>query len=153
MVEIKQITTPEQIDAFVADLKAAQWDAGNEIEIENYSPDSVAAFVQHDRSLLIAAYIDGNFAGMTAATAQTHIHNSGTWLYVDEVDTAVNHRRKGVGRAMMEWLFAYAKQHGYYEVALGTERDNNPARGLYESLKPSDTEDVIWYMYDMDEVK
>ena len=148
-VEIKQITLDADFSELAQQIAAAQWDDANEIEPQEYSAECIRNFVEHPRSVLIFAYLGNTFAGLTSGTVQAHPHGSGKWLYVDEVDTAVDQRRKGVGKAMMEWCFDYAKTNGLKEVALGTERDNVAARGLYDSLKPSYTEDVIWYGYEV----
>lgn len=57
-----------------------------------------------------------------------------TDLLLYEVDVAEEHQRKGVARAMIEFVKGLAIQRGYKEIWVLTEGDNAPARALYKSL-------------------
>jgi GNAT superfamily N-acetyltransferase len=48
----------------------------------------------------------------------------GPVLYVDDLVTAAQHRSKGYGRALLDWLLAEAKRHGcaYLELDSGVKR-------------------------------
>jgi len=62
------------------------------------------------------------------------IHRFGqTDLLLYEVDVVEAHHRKGVGRAMLEFLKGYCAEKGYREMWVLTEGDNQAARGLYAS--------------------
>jgi ribosomal-protein-alanine N-acetyltransferase len=61
------------------------------------------------------------------------------WHVVDEIhvlDIAVHpaHRRQGIARALMDRLFAYARERGVRLVLLEVRRSNVAAIGLYQSL-------------------
>lgn len=62
------------------------------------------------------------------------LHRFGqTDLLLYEVDVADPHHRKGVGKAMMEFVKQLSQSRGYGEMWVLTEHDNAPARSLYES--------------------
>jgi ribosomal-protein-alanine N-acetyltransferase len=61
------------------------------------------------------------------------------WHVVDElhllnVAVAVDARRRGIGRALMDDLLAYAREHGAVRILLEVRASNAPALALYESL-------------------
>ena len=56
-----------------------------------------------------------------------------TDLLLYEVDVAEEHQRKGVGKAMLEFVKALSIERGYAEMWVLTEGDNVPARSLYEA--------------------
>ncbi len=54
-------------------------------------------------------------------------------LLLYEVDVADEHRRKGVGKAMLEFVKSFARERNYRETWVLTEEDNAPAQALYAS--------------------
>ena len=70
-------------------------------------------------------------------------------LWVNEVGTGDDWRRRGIARKLMTALFAHAKARGVVEAWLGTENDNHAARGLYETLEPEEEEPFILYEFEL----
>jgi [ribosomal protein S18]-alanine N-acetyltransferase len=61
------------------------------------------------------------------------------WHVVDElhllnVAVVISSRRRGIGRALMGDLLAYARQHAVVRILLEVRASNAPALALYESL-------------------
>jgi ribosomal protein S18 acetylase RimI-like enzyme len=56
-----------------------------------------------------------------------------TDLLLYEVDVLEEHQRKGVGKAMLEFVKALSIERCYGEMWVLTEGDNVPARSLYEA--------------------
>ena len=61
------------------------------------------------------------------------------WHVVDElhllnVAVAIDARRRGIGRALVEDLLAYARKHAVMRILLEVRASNVPALALYESL-------------------
>ncbi|MFF3290718.1 GNAT family N-acetyltransferase [Streptomyces sp. NPDC003023] len=75
------------------------------------------------RALVVAA--DGSFA------ARAQIAPTGRTAVVDQVETAPQHRRKGLGRLVMDTLHNAALDHGATVGVLGATPDG---RALYESV-------------------
>ncbi len=122
--------------------RAEQWEDFD----ARFSRESLNEFLQDDDHTYLLAYLDSNLAG--AAHAYLLRHPAGhAVVYIDEVDTAKQHRRRGVATALMTELLVWGRDRGAKEAWLGTEDDNHPAKALYRKLNP-DEEDLGWiYTY------
>ena len=58
----------------------------------------------------------------------------GQRIYLSRLIVKKNCRRQGIGTALSNHVFQYAKEHGYTEMALGVDLDNYPALKLYSGL-------------------
>lgn len=146
MVKIIHCKTKSDIADITYEIKKATWSKNSEIDPEEYSTEAFENFIASDDRVLCVGCIDDEFAGM--ASAHLMYKPSGDrWLYIDEVDVCENQQRKGVGRAMMEWLLKFAKDNGCIESWLGTEVDNIPANSLYKSLNPDEVNTFVGYNF------
>lgn len=113
--------------------------ADSEVTYKNFSGQSLRQFLTNPDNFYLTAFDGKKLAG--AIHGYRLLHPTGVrYLYVDEVDTVKEFRRQGVASAMMKEVFGLAKTMGAAEVWLGTEHDNEPAKALYESLKPDEVE-------------
>jgi ribosomal protein S18 acetylase RimI-like enzyme len=62
----------------------------------------------------------------------------GDSCYLEDLFVAPVARGRGAGRALIEALAARARERGWRHVYWHTERDNRPARALYDSFAPAD---------------
>ena len=69
-----------------------------------------------------------------------------TELYIDEVGVTPALQRQGIARAMLERMLALGQALGCEEAWVGTETDNQPARGLYES-RGAAAEPFVLYLF------
>ena len=58
----------------------------------------------------------------------------GKRLYLSRLIVKKEQRGKGYGKAITQHILTLAKEKGYREIALGVNRDNTAAVGLYKSL-------------------
>jgi ribosomal protein S18 acetylase RimI-like enzyme len=94
----------------------------------------------------LLGYENGEIAG--AIHGYVYPHPTGVkYMWIDEVDTMVGHRRHGVAKTMLQEVFVIAKEHGCDEAWLGTEHDNDAANALYLSLGPTETENGPTYSW------
>jgi aminoglycoside 6'-N-acetyltransferase I len=105
-----------------------------EVFDEPIDPDRLAAYLREPGHLMILAFDSGVVVGQCAAVIHRH-PDKVTELYVDEVGTASTHRHQGIATAMVDAMFAWARELGAREAWLGTELDNLEANGLYRKLK------------------
>ncbi|MEN1727540.1 MAG: GNAT family N-acetyltransferase, partial [Pseudomonadota bacterium] len=86
--------------------------------------------------------------GLASAQIMFKPHSSKMALYVDEVDVCTDHRRRGVGRLLMERLRSIAKARRCREIWLATEHNNGAALGLYQSLGPDEVIDARVFTFE-----
>lgn len=128
--------------AIAAELNAADWEAS----VKDFSAADFENFLSSSDRYYLIASIGDEIVG--AIHGYKLLHPTGvTYMYIDEVDTMANHRRKGIARTMMRSVFELAKNWGCSEAWLGTEHDNEPAKALYEGLEPHETEHGPIYSY------
>ncbi|HEY3876395.1 MAG TPA: GNAT family N-acetyltransferase [Candidatus Kapabacteria bacterium] len=82
--------------------------------------------------LLVALDDSGSLMGRIYGYVIPRFAQTDLELY--EVDVLDAHQRKGVGRAMLEFVKSFAKERGYKELWVLTEGDNEPAKALYGSV-------------------
>ncbi|MHA7818559.1 MAG: GNAT family N-acetyltransferase [Erythrobacter sp.] len=108
-------------------------------------PERLARYLAGPANWMAVAIHDGQVVGMLMAVIHDH-PDKPTELFLDEMGTGDDWRRKGIARALIEKLFERADAEGIEEIWLGTETDNTPARGLYESFGHTREDAVIYYL-------
>jgi ribosomal protein S18 acetylase RimI-like enzyme len=93
-------------------------------------PEAVARFLAEANHHLLVAYVDGFAAGFVSAVETTH-PDKGTELFLYELAVDAAHRRKGVGRALVEALASLGRERGCYGMWVLAETDNEPALATY----------------------
>lgn len=151
--QISIVGLDDDLKRIVDDINNASWDEAN--EMTTYDVPSLTAYLKRQDTLFITCYnntsTDRRLLGIASSRVEIKPYDEEKWLYVDELDVCVNHRRKGVGAAIMRKLLRFAKDTGCIEVWLGTEVDNIPANALYSAVDPDDVEQFIGYTYEVDE--
>jgi len=148
---ISIVSLDEDLTSIVNDINQASWDDAN--ELTSYDVPSLAAYLQRQDTLFVTCYEhpanDRALLGIASARFELKPYAREKWLYVDELDVCVNHRKKGVGKTIMRTLLEIAKDTNCVEVWLGTEVDNIPANALYNSIDPDDVEQFIGYTFEV----
>ena len=67
-----------------------------------------------------------------------------TQVFVNELNVHEDYHRQGIGSALMNHVFDYAKDHAYY-VWVATEMENEAADKFYQQLKPHSRQDSYFY--------
>jgi ribosomal protein S18 acetylase RimI-like enzyme len=134
--------TPTDTD--LADIaKAVAWVKWAD---RDYTAASLKEFVSNPDRIYLLSYIDNQIAGVAHAYLLLH-PDSRKVMYIDEVDTKPEFRQQGVATALMKEAFSLAAEQGVDEAWLSTEDDNQPAKALYQKLKPDEVEIGPIYTY------
>lgn len=104
-----------------------------------------AEFLADPRHHIAVALDGGTVVGMASAVHYVH-PDKAPELWVNEVGVAPTHRRRGVGRGLLEALFARGRELGCHEAWVLTEGHNSPARRLYHGAGGQD-EPVVMYSF------
>lgn len=93
--------------------------------------EATKRFLANDANELLIAYVDGDSAGFVSATELTHPDQARPELFLNEVGVADAYRGRGVGRALVERLWAVARDRGCRGMWVLTEEDNVAANKVY----------------------
>ncbi|MEL7445836.1 MAG: GNAT family N-acetyltransferase [Pseudomonadota bacterium] len=109
------------------------------------SPERLDVYLANPLNWMCVALSGNIVVGMCMCVV--HLHpDKPTELYLDEIGTGDEWRRQGVARRLMQRVLDRADDEGIDEIWLGTEPDNVPARGLYESTGAKAEPAMIYYL-------
>jgi GNAT superfamily N-acetyltransferase len=89
-----------------------------------------AEFLGDESHHLVVALDDACVVGMASAIHYVH-PDKGPELWVNEVGVAESHQGRGIGRKLLETLFAHGRALGCSEAWVLTDESNTAARQLY----------------------
>ena len=123
-IEVRILT---QVDAAL--LEAVAPDVFDEPIDANWS----AEFLADPRHHLAVAIDDGLVVGMASAVHYIH-PDKPPELWINEVGVAETHRRRGVGRQLLQALFDRGRGLGCSEAWVLADQSNTTAHNLYQSV-------------------
>lgn len=150
MKSIQRISNKNDLAKLAGDINQAIWDKANDIAQDDFTEASLQNFFERspgNDTYFLACYEGKELMGFGFGFVLHKPHSHETWLYIDELDVAASHRRKGVGKALMQEFFAIAKEKDCEEVWLGAEADDKTANAFYKSLNPTETEPFVGYTF------
>lgn len=107
--------------------------------------DRLATYLANPANWMALAISDTLVVGQCMCVVHHH-PDKATELFLDEIGTGDEWRRKGIARSLMNAVFERADEEGIEEIWLGTEPDNVPARRLYESTGAKGEDAIIYYL-------
>lgn len=113
---------------------------------EKIDRERLIVYLREPGHLMLLALDDDTVVGQCVGVLHYH-PDKPTELYVDELGTADTHLRRGIGEAMMQAMFDWARELGVNEAWLGTEPDNDAANALYRKLDPVEDETIQYYLF------
>ncbi len=92
-----------------------------------------AKFLSSEGHHLLVAFGDGEAPiGFVTGVETTH-PDKGTEMFLYELAVREDHRRRGIGKALVEALAELARERGCYGMWVATELDNDAALATYRS--------------------
>jgi len=101
---------------------------------EELSDDQVKALLSDTRFWVIAAVVRDEVVGGTTAHTIPMTHKVGSGLFVYDIAVRADHRRRGVGRALMRELQARAGELSIDELFVFADNDDAHALDFYRAL-------------------
>lgn len=116
------------------DINASKGDLDdNPINIEWQSAFAqIKAMPGHE---LLVAEEDGEVVGTTVLLIIPNLsHNASPWAEVENVVVDRKHRRQGIGKQLMEYAVARARQAGCHKIQLSSNKKRRGAHSFYGEL-------------------
>jgi aminoglycoside 3-N-acetyltransferase I len=108
-------------------------------------PGRARELLADDRTLFYVAFDGDEPVGLVFAYELIRRHGDASMVFVYEVDVDEGHRRRGVATALMRALEQEARKRGIREGFVLTDRDNEPAMRMYESVGGVEPQDnLMW---------
>ena len=146
MLEIKRVTPQDNLDEISTVINKSDWDSSN--DLSTYTKEALLNYFNRNQdNIFLICYKHNELAGIASGNNLQKPYDNELWLYIDEIDVAVPHRRQGVGKALMKEFIAIATDHHCKEIWVGTEKDNKPAHAFYSSLAPHEIEEHFGYTF------
>lgn len=112
---------------------------------------ATSAFLNDPHHRLVVAIDGDRVVGFASGVIYEHPDKPRPELWVNEVGVAATHHRRGLGRRLMEVLLADARAAGCRESWVLTDRDNEAAMRLYESVGGRQTPgNHVMFSFDLD---
>lgn len=103
-----------------------------------YTDRELSAIIADDTRPIFVAEDSGEILGYAFCVFIQHIDNNILTeiktLYIDDLCVDENVRGRGIGRRLYDFVAAFAKENGCYNLTLNVWADNVPALGFYEAL-------------------
>lgn len=97
------------------------------------NPQYLEAFLGDPCHIMYLAVDNKVVVGMASAVEYFH-PDKPPQLWINEVGVAVSHRKRGIGRQLVQELVASAKDRGCVYAWLGTDTDNVAAQACFSSV-------------------
>ena len=110
--------------------RAAQIEAAAHLYDGPPRRDAVERFLVDPTHHLLLAYDGARPVGFVSGVEMTH-PDKGTEMFLYELAVDEDHRRRGVGRALVEALTGVARARGCYDLWVLTEEENEAAVATY----------------------
>lgn len=97
-----------------------------------------------DSVWFLLAYEDDRAAGLAVLARVPKLDRRVGFLYLDELHVLAEHRRRGIGTALIRSAADLTRELGLAGIRLLTRPDNEAARALYESLGLRRSETLLY---------
>lgn len=113
-------------------------------------PASAREFLNDPRHRLVVALDNGIAVGFVSSVIYIHPDKATPELWINEVGVAPSHHRQGLGKRLMQRTLEEAKRAGCSEAWVLTERRNEAAMGLYQSVGGIEDEpDTVMFTFEV----
>lgn len=103
-----------------------------------YTDEQLKGILKNDKTPVFVAERDGQVIGYAFCIHQQFVNNNNMTdvktLYIDDLCVDRDARGGHIGTQLYEYVVAYAKQHGYYNVTLNVWADNTDAVKFYQKI-------------------
>ncbi len=107
---------------------------GRELDSDLYDLTWQRLFDPAERMYAIGAFDHDHLIGLAHIVAHRSFSAEGLDHYMQHLFVEQHARKKGIGRALIQWIYASVEAEGGHRVYWNTPADNEPALKLYDSI-------------------
>jgi ribosomal protein S18 acetylase RimI-like enzyme len=96
-------------------------------------PAAVRSYLRDDRNVFLLAYEGDEPVGFLRGTELAQLKSRRNQMFLYEIAVDRGARRRGTGRALIEWLLRHCRERGFEEIFVYTDPSNEAAVRLYRS--------------------
>lgn len=134
---ISRLNLEDNLDEVCLQFAPEKWGKDNDMSV--YTSSALRTFLSSNHNVLVVGRVDNTIVCSALCYVLDHPDPTRKSLYIDELDTHPDHRRKGYASELITWLRNFAAELNLSEVWLGTEtNDNEGANAFYRSLNPDE---------------
>jgi len=139
-IEIVRASSKHREDLTELAVRIEAEDHPDDPDVAKRAPVAVARSLDRydalssDSAWFLIAYAAGRPVGLAILTRIPKLDERVGLLYLDELHVVAEHRRRGVGRALLAAATDLLAELGLAGIRLLTRPENGPARSLYESF-------------------
>lgn len=101
---------------------------------------------------IVLAEHDGEVVGMLSYSIRPNLYHASPCCTVEELVVRQAYRRRSVGKKLLEWIVAHAREQSCVEISLSVLPGNQPALDFYRSMG-FDDEAVLMELHIQDSSK
>ena len=109
-------------------------------------PDAIRRFFAEPTHHLFIAYSDREPVGFVSGVEMTH-PDKGTEMFLYELAVSEDHRKRGIGTALVTALRELAQENGCYDMWVLTDDANEPALKTYRKSGSSESSAHVMLMW------
>ena len=135
-IEAAQQTDVPQLAALLNDLFEVELDFTADSDRQSRGLELlIAEAARSDRQIVAVARDDrGRPVGMASGQLVISTAEGALSVWVEDVVVDADHRRQGIGKQLLEFVFAWSKARGATRMQLVTDRENASATLFYTAL-------------------
>lgn len=113
-----------------------------------YAPEALSAFIDTPNTFGFTAKVNGKIAGFAYAYALVRPDKISPMLYLHSIGLLPGYQGQGLGTKLMEYVISFAKEKGFSECFVITDKGNTAACRLYEKMggKSHYADEIVYIM-------
>ena len=127
---------PDDVDVLVKfNAAMAKETEGKSLDVERLTAGVGAVFEASEKGFYVVAEVEGSVVGSLLITYEWSDWRDATFWWIQSVYVRPDWRRRGIYRAMHDWVYAAARSHSdVCGIRLYVDLDNQIAQNTYANL-------------------